>query len=66
VVDAIWRHLKGQKGVGTGFGAGAYTRSHFRSTLAHFAPFRSTSAYFIPHVTQFNPWMCPKGAQVEL
>jgi hypothetical protein len=48
------------------FEAGAYTRSHFRSTLAYFAPFRSTQAYLVPHITQINPWMCPEGAQVEL
>ena len=46
--------------------AGAYTRFHFRSTCAYLPPFRSSQAYFVPHVTQINPWMWPEGAQVEL
>jgi hypothetical protein len=45
---------------------GAYSRSHFRSTVANFAHFRSSEAYSVPHETQTNPWMCPEGAQVEL
>ena len=36
--------------------AGAYTRSHFRSSEAD----------FVRHMTQSNPWMCQEGAQVEL
>jgi hypothetical protein len=46
--------------------AGAYTRSHFRSTRAHSAPSRSIEATFIPHITHIDPWMCPGGAQVGL
>ena len=46
--------------------AGAYPRSHFCSTRAYSAPFRSTEAYFVLHRIRFKPWMCPGGAQVEL
>ena len=30
------------------------------------SPFRSTCAYFVPHINQNNRWKCPNGAQVEL
>ena len=45
---------------------GLNTRSHSRSTWTYLAPFRSTGAYSVPHITQIYPWMCPEGAQVEL
>jgi hypothetical protein len=45
---------------------GAYTRSHYRSTSAYLARFSPTQAYFVPHISQIDPWMCLEGAKVEL